>query len=96
MLKEILIKRKLKKSKERLERAVIKRIKARSSRVAVEFRIPSKRKFDGIEFRVFDWKTSKSTAEKIAKEQRKESYKIRIIEQKSGDGRKGWSIYIQK
>lgn len=96
MIKEILVKGQLKKSRKRVEKSETKKIKARSGRVGVEFRIPSKRKFDGIVFNVFDWKTSKSAAERIAKEQRKEGYKVRTIEQRSGDGRKGWGVYIRK
>jgi len=96
ILKKILAKRTVKKSINRLEKSKIKRIKARSKRVGVEFRIPSKRIFEGKEYRIFDWKISLPAAKKIAKELREDDYKSRVAEQCSGDGRKGWGIYIRK
>ena len=102
ILNGILAKRKLKKNKERLEKSEMKKIKTRSSRVAIEFKIPSKHIFDGKEYRTFDWKTSISAAKKVAKEQREAGYKALFAEQwsdtkyKGGYGRKGWAVYIRK
>lgn len=96
ILKEILVKRKFKKSRKGVEKSKTKKIKARSSRVGVEFRIPSKRIFNGKEYRTFDWKISKSAAEKIAEKQCEEGYKARTAEQYNTNGRKGWAVYIRK
>ena len=98
ILKKVLAKRQLKKSRKRLEKSETKRIKARSRRVGTEFGIPSKRVFNGKEYRIFDWKTSVSAAKKVAKEQREVGYKARFAEQWStvGYGRKGWGVYIRE
>ena len=96
MLKGILAKRKLKKSMERIKKSDTKKIKARSKRIAIEFKIPSKRIFNGREYRTVNWKTLLSAAKKVAKEQREAGYNTRLAEQWSGDGKKGWAIYIRK
>ena len=66
-------------------------MKARSKRVAVEFGISATRRFDGQQFRAWDFVTNRRTADSIAAEKREDEYLARVT-----PANKGYAIWIRE
>jgi len=73
------------------DKAIRKRMVARSKRVSVEFNIPATRKFDGKKYYAYDFATRRKKAEVIVAEQKTSGYYTRVALIRSGYG-----IYIRK
>ena len=82
--------RQIKTSFKKVSKAQIKHVKARSKRVAVEFRISATQKINGQQFRAWDFVTNRRTALSIAAEKREDGYLARVTPET-----KGYAIWIR-
>ena len=83
-------KKRVKASVTKRQKAVHKRIRARSKRVGVEFRVAATRKFDGTLYYAYDFVTSKHAADQLKNEQHLDGNHARVIAVKGG-----YAVYIR-
>lgn len=88
-LKSMMRTYKVKKSVKRVTKSRKKAIVARSKRVGVEFGIKSKQNINGEIYYADDWEKTKTSADNIAKQIRKDGDLARVIQ-----SNRGYGIYI--
>ena len=81
----------IKKAVQGATKATKKRIVARGKRIAVQYRLNYSRKFGGKTYRLIEFETNKSSADKIAREERAAGISARVVPTKEG-----YAVYHRK